>query len=104
VSLTGAETTFGKNVTAGENNVFNWLWNTKRRRDSPMSSITSAIDRATQGLSHKPPYDLSNTGFYTTTYCTSGKTCQAGYDNLNRFVREQGANPNEDLHYPCPRP
>ena len=92
VATMGAETTFGTNITAGKNNLFNNLYN---GHSSPFDSYSSSIYSTAHSLS-KPKYDLTNTSTMYSTYCTSG--CKL--DLVNRFMKEQGANPNS-LHYPC---
>jgi len=98
VSLAGAETTFGKNITAGSYNAFNILYN---GNDSPFRSWQGAINSVGYSLTNpKNGYDLTNTTTMYHTYCTTGSTCGAGLKNVNKFMTEQGANPNA-LHYPC---
>ncbi len=98
VSLSGAETTFGKNITAGKFNAFNVLYN---GLNSPFVSFKSAINSVGHSLAHpQNGYDLTNTTTMYGHYC-SGAGCSSGLQNLNAFMNQQGANTNS-LHYPCP--
>jgi hypothetical protein len=98
VSIAGAETTFGKNITAGQYNAFNVLYNGS---NSPFSSWQSAINSVGYSLTNpKNGYDLYNTATMYQTYCTTGTTCTQGLLNINTFMGQQGANTNA-LRYPC---
>lgn len=92
VSIMGAETTFGKKITAGKNNLFNNLYN---GLNSPFDSYSSSIYSTAHSLS-KPKYDLTSTSTMYSTYCTSG--CRLNL--VDQFMKEQGGNPNS-LRYPC---
>lgn len=97
VSLSGAETTFGTNITAGQFNALNVLYN---GLNSPFSSWQSNINAAGKSLTNPANgYDLANTSTMYSTYC-SGSGCATGLKNLNTFMRQQGANTNA-LHNPC---
>ena len=39
VALAGAETSFGKNITWGQYNAWNWGWNTNNQRNSPFKQL-----------------------------------------------------------------
>jgi hypothetical protein len=98
VSVAGAETRFGNNITAGQFNAFNVLYN---GHNSPFASFQSAINSVGYSLTNpRNGYDLSNTSTMYKTYCSTGSTCAAGLNNVNTFMRQQGANPTS-LHYPC---
>ncbi len=101
VSLSGAETTFGTHITRGSHNAFNTIWNRHNPHDSSYPSWDRAINAAGHSLAtnRTVPYDLSNTTTMYQTYC-NGSACNAGLANVNRFMQEQGANPNA-LHSPC---
>ena len=97
VSIAGAETSFGKNITAGQYNVLNWLWN-GGPLNSPFASWQTAITSVAKGLSRN--YDLTNVSTAYSKYCTTGTTCGAGLRNLSTFMLEQRANPSA-LRYPA---
>jgi RHS repeat-associated protein len=97
VSLSGAETTFGNNITAGQFNAFNVLYH---GMNSPFSSFQSAINSVGHSLMNpRNGYDFTNTATLYGHYC-SGAGCAAGLKNLNTFMNQQSANTNS-LHYPC---
>jgi RHS repeat-associated protein len=100
VSLAGAETGFGRNITAGQFNALNVLYN---GLNSPFSSWRSNINAAGRSLTFPGnQYDLTSTSTMFSTYC-KGPGCAAGLQNLNTFMVEQQANVNA-LRYPCNRP
>lgn len=97
VSLSGAETTFGKNITAGQNNALNVLYN---KLNSPYPSFQANINAAGRSITNPANrYNLTNTSTMYSTYC-SGPLCTKGLNNLNTFMREQGAR-TYVLHNPC---
>ncbi len=97
VSLSGAETGFGTNITAGQFNAFNVLYH---GLNSPFASFQSAINSAGHSLANpRNGYDFTNTSTLYGHYC-SGAGCSAGLKNVNTFMNQQGANTNS-LHYPC---
>lgn len=97
VSLAGAETTFGNNITAGQFNAFNVLYH---GMNSPFSSYQSAINSVGHSLTNpRNGYDFTNTATPYGHYC-SGAGCAAGLKNLNTFMNQQGTNTSA-LHYPC---
>jgi RHS repeat-associated protein len=97
VSLAGAETTFGKNITAGQYNALNVLYN---GHNSPFASWQSNINAAGRSLTNPANgYDLTNTSTMYSTYC-SGSGCATGLTNLNTFMKQQGANTSA-LQNPC---
>lgn len=97
VSLAGAETGFGTNITAGQFNAFNVLYHGLK---SPFSSFALAINSVGHSLTNpRNGYDFSNTASLYGHYC-SGPGCSAGLKNVNTFMSQQGANINS-LHYPC---
>jgi RHS repeat-associated protein len=97
VSLSGAETSFGNNITAGQFNAFNVLYH---GLNSPFASFQSAINSVGHSLTNpRNGYDFTNTATLYGHYC-SGAGCSAGLKNVNTFMNQQGANTNS-LHYPC---
>ena len=97
VSLAGAETGFGNNITAGRFNAFNVLYN---GLNSPFASFQSAINSVGHSLTNpRNGYDFANTATLYGHYC-SGAGCSAGLKNVNIFMNQQGAKTNS-LHYPC---
>jgi RHS repeat-associated protein len=98
VAIMGAETTFGRRITSGNNNVFNNLY--KYPASSPFDSYASAIYSEFKMLSG-PNYAglLGNTSKLYGKYC-SGSDCSNGLNNLNKFLTEQGGDPNALLN-PC---
>jgi hypothetical protein len=97
VSIAGAETEFGINITWGAYNAWNWGYNLKDRKNSPFPSYFRGMYAVTSGLVRN--YDLSNTATMYARYC-SGPDCVNGLRNINQFMREQGADPNY-LEFPC---
>ena len=98
VALAGAETGFGKEITAGQYNAHNILYN---GHNSPFSSFIAATNAAGHSLTNpKNRYDLSNTSTMYHTYCSTGSTCGAGLKNVNAIMQEQKADINS-LHDPC---
>jgi RHS repeat-associated protein len=96
VSLAGAETGFGNNITAGQFNAFNVLYH---GLNSPFASFQSAINSVGHSLTNpRNGYDFTNTATLYGHYCSGN--CSAGLKNLNTFMNQQGANTNS-LHYPC---
>jgi hypothetical protein len=96
-SLSGAETGFGTDITAGQFNAFNVLYH---GLNSPFSSFQSAINSVGHSLTNpRNGYDFTNTSTLYGHYC-SGPGCAAGLKNVNTFMKQQGANTNS-LHYPC---
>ncbi|HLZ50163.1 MAG TPA: RHS repeat-associated core domain-containing protein [Candidatus Acidoferrum sp.] len=97
VALAGAETTFGKNITMGQYNALNVLYN---GNNSPFSSFQANINAAAYSITNpRNGYNLSSTSTMYSTYCT-GPGCAAGLNNLNLFMIQQNANPNA-IHSPC---
>jgi RHS repeat-associated protein len=99
VSIAGAETSFGRNITAGQFNAFNVLYN---GLNSPFSSWQSAINSVGHSLTNPSNgYNLANTATMYSRYCSTGSTCGAGLNNINTFMAQQGASVSA-LRYPCP--
>ena len=97
VSLAGAETSFGNNITAGQFNAFNVLY---QGLNSPFASFQSAINSVGHSLTNpRNGYDFTNTTTLYGHYC-SGAGCSTGLKNLNTFMNQQGANTSA-LHNPC---
>jgi hypothetical protein len=97
VSLAGAETGFGNNITAGQFNAFNVLYN---GLNSPFTSFQSAINSVGHSLANpRNGYNFTNTTTLYGHYC-SGAGCSNGLKNLNIFMNQQGANTSA-LHNPC---
>jgi hypothetical protein len=97
VALAGAETSFGKNITAGRYNALNVLYN---GHNSPFSSFQANINAAGYSITNpRNGYDLSNTPTMYSTYCT-GSGCATGLKNLNTFMSQQHANTSA-LRNPC---
>jgi hypothetical protein len=101
VALSGAESTFGRNITWGSFNAWNWGWNTSNRANSPFTSWAAGIKTVTAGLSRNYlDRGLTNTtSLYLGTYC-QGSGCSAGLANLNAFLTEQGGTATS-LRNPC---
>lgn len=98
VALAGSESRFGNVITRGQYDAMNDLYNGPGNM-APFPSWERAINGAGLSVFHAP--DLSNTEkMYLDHYCT-GPGCSDGLNNLNQFMREQGADPNA-LHYPKP--
>ena len=103
VALSGAETSFGKDITWGQYNAWNWGWNASNRSNSPFSSWAAGISAVSEGihagyLQARPP--LTTAGAIYSKYC-QGADCTNGLQNLNTFLTQQGGNPNA-LQFPCP--
>jgi hypothetical protein len=97
VSLAGAETGFGRDITAGQYNAFNVLY---RGHNSPFKSWQSAMNGVGRSLTNPwNGYDLSSTASMYRTYC-HGPDCVNGLQNLNYFMNKQGASLNA-LRNPC---
>jgi RHS repeat-associated protein len=97
VSLAGAETRFGTNITAGQFNAFNVLYH---GLNSPFASFQSAINSVGHSLTNpRNGYDFTNTATLYGHYC-SGAGCSSGLKNVNTFMNQQGANTSA-LHNPC---
>jgi hypothetical protein len=103
VALAGAETSFGVNITRGENNAWNWLWNKKEPSKSGFDTWDSAIKSVTKGLGnnyiHGAANQLTNTSAIYDKYC-SGPDCKNGLKNLNTFLAELGGN-RGGVAFPC---
>jgi RHS repeat-associated protein len=69
-ALAGAESTFGKYITSGKHNAWNWLWNTKEPSKSDFESWETAIHSVSKGLRKS----YLNSGFDTAT-TLYGKYC-----------------------------
>jgi RHS repeat-associated protein len=96
VSLAGAETGFGNNITAGQFNAFNVLYH---GLNSPFASFQSAINSVGHSLTNpRNGYDFTSTATLYGHYCYGN--CSAGLKNLNTFMNQQGADINS-LRYPC---
>jgi hypothetical protein len=97
VSLAGAETGFGNNITAGQFNAFNVLYH---GLNSPFASFQSAINSVGHSLTNpRNGYDFTSTATLYSHYCF-GANCSVGLKNVNTFMNQQGANINS-LRYPC---
>lgn len=97
VSLAGAETNFGTNITAGQFNAFNVLYHGS---NSPFPSFQKAIIFVGHSLTNpQNGYDFTNTATLYGHYC-SGAGCSAGLKNVNTFTNQQGAD-TSSLYYPC---
>ncbi len=96
VSLAGAESTFGENITSGTYNALNVRYN---GNNSNFVSWQSNINGA--GKSIRNPanqYNLTNTSTMYSKYCSGN--CAEGLKNLNNFMDAQGAN-KAALSNPC---
>ncbi|HVA62863.1 MAG TPA: hypothetical protein VNF74_03990 [Terriglobales bacterium] len=102
VSIAGAETTFGSNLTAGRFNALNDLYS---GLNSPFPSWARAINGAAYSLTDpRNRYNLSSTATMYASYCTTGATCAEGLANINTFMAQQGADIRA-LHFPaCAEP
>jgi hypothetical protein len=100
IALAGVETTFGKNITSGANNIFNWLYN---GRTSPFASVPAAIQTVAQGLANNKAYmGLSTPDQIYGKFCNPrDPACTSGKNNLDTFMREQGTNGSELKGFPC---
>ena len=102
VAIAGAETSFGRNITRGQYNAWNWQYNGPGR-SAPFSSWAAGINRVTKGiggtnyLQADPP--LTNTRSIYAKYC-QGPDCANGLRNLNISLAQQGGDPNA-LRFPC---
>jgi RHS repeat-associated protein len=97
VALSGAETTFGNHITAGQFNAFNVLYS---GLNSPFDNFQKAINSVGHSLANpRNGYDFTNTATLYGHYC-AGAGCPAGLKNLNTFMNQQGADTSA-LHYPC---
>jgi RHS repeat-associated protein len=100
VAILGAETDWGNKVTRGANNIFNNLWN-RPVSNSWFSSYSSAIHSEFKMLSGRNYSSLlGSTSQVYGRYC-NGSDCKNGLNNINKFMKEQGGNPNS-LRDPCP--
>jgi RHS repeat-associated protein len=101
VALAGAETTFGKNITWGSHNAWNWGWNRVNPSNSPflnwehgIATVTSGIDRV-----YLDRGKTNTASIYIGGYCV-GADCTTGLANLDSVLGEQGGNSN-NLRFPC---
>jgi hypothetical protein len=105
VALAGAETSFGRNITRGQYNAWNWFYRGSSQRDHSFGSWAEGIDRVTKGIAgplyfRDSPPRTDATSIYS-RYC-QGPDCGNGLRNLKTFLKEQGGDPNS-LRFPCPR-
>ena len=90
VAIAGAETGFGRNVTSGANNAWNWRYNGS---NSPFVSWLTGMTSVAKGLTKpRSVYDLSSTTLFYAKFCHGD--CSEGLRNLGTFMREQGADVN----------
>lgn len=101
VAIAGAETSFGRNITWGQYNAWNWGWNVKDRTNSPFSSWGAGINSVTAGIAGKYYFQagLTTTASIYPRYC-QGPDCLNGLRNINIFLRQQGGDSNS-LNFPC---
>lgn len=102
-ALAGIETSFGKNVTRGANNIFNWLYN---GANSPFASITSAIQTVAKGIAGGAAYAASSTPdqlYHHFCDFTRDPTCAHSEQTLDNFLQEQGTTGSESKGFPCNR-
>jgi len=102
VSIAGAETGFGRNITRGANNAWNWLYN---GRNSSFTSFAEGANTVTNRIANGPYYfqaGINNTNALYHRYCNFAvdPNCGNALTNLNRFMAEQHAHPNA-LGFPC---
>lgn len=92
IALSGAETGFGRNITWGRFNAWNWGWNTRHQKQSPFASWLEGITSVAHHLT-KPTtlYDLSSASTMYSLYCKG--PCVDGHRDLLTFMGEQGADP-----------
>ena len=104
VAIAGAESGFGKNITSGQYNAWNWFWNRQDPHNSPFSSWATGINAVTKGIGG-PNYLQANTPLTDTSsiygrYC-KGPDCPNGLSNINKFLNQQAGGPLKSLHFPC---
>lgn len=100
VALAGAETGFGRNITWGSNNAWNWGWNSGNPKNSPFISLAYGIQVVTSGARRLYlNQGRTTTASFYSKYCV-GPDCANGLNNINNFMAQQGGNAN-DLTFPC---
>ena len=94
VAVAGAETTYGTNITAGANNIFNNLYSGLK---SPFDNVDSAILNEARMIGRNNGnyfgQGLTTTTSFYSTYCV-GAACGTGLANLNNFLNALGGNVN----------
>jgi hypothetical protein len=101
VALAGVETSFGKNITSGANNIFNWLAN---GRNSPFASVPAAIQAVAKGLATNGSYlGASTPDQVYEHFCNfaADPACNIGKQNLDLFMQQQGGSGSELRGFPC---
>jgi RHS repeat-associated protein len=101
IALAGVETSFGKNITMGANNVFNWIYNGK---NSSYTSVSDAIYAVAKGISNNKPYANASTPDQVYhVYCNfaSDPSCAGGLKNLDTFMQQEGGTGSENRAFPC---
>jgi RHS repeat-associated protein len=102
VAIAGAETGFGRNITRGQFNAWNWFYGGPSQRNHPFNSWAQGINSVTRGIGG-PNYlrgGRTNTASIYARYCV-GPDCVNGLRNINAFLRQQGGDPSA-LNFPCP--
>ena len=100
VALAGAETTFAAEITMGEFNAWNWLWNRKDPSNSAFTRWEHGIQSVANGLRRLYlDLKLSDGKSIYEKYC-DGPGCAHGLKNLESFLNELGADAN-NLEFPC---
>jgi len=102
VALAGAETSFGKNITWGQYNAWNYGWNTPQN-SSPFESWEHGIAIVTRGIADRylggRRRVVDAVQLYNGTYCQGGD-CATGLNNLMISLIDQGGE-IDSLAYPC---
>lgn len=93
VALAGAESSFGRNITSGAFNAWNWFYNGPGQ-PAPFSSWAAGINRVARGIAGRYYFKsgLTSTGAIYGRYC-QGPDCVNGLRNLNTFLMQLGGNP-----------
>ena len=94
-----AETSFGKNITRGENNIFNWLWNKEDVRNSAFESPASAVLSVAKGVSARG-YNYKRATTWAQVYEIFCKGCTVGMENFLNSGTAQGADLTSKA-FPC---
>jgi hypothetical protein len=105
VALAGAETSFGRNITRGQFNAWNWLYRGPSHRDHPFRNWEEGVNRVAMGIAQGPNYfraGRTDTTSVYQKYCdfANDPNCARGLRNLNDFLKQQGGDPGS-LRFPC---
>jgi hypothetical protein len=107
VAIAGAETSYGKIITWGSNNAWNWGWNATNQTNSPFISFAVGIGVVTGGIrsSYLDRGRTTTSSIYVGTYCVDrpgheGECQNIGLQNFNSILIGMGGNPSS-LTFPC---